>query len=211
MKKTILILAVLLCGVQMTGFSQNARVGVAAGFVISDIRGTTNQMNHAVKTGAMLGLVVDAPLDDHFTFQPSLNYIQKGNIQKENSQEKITIALRYAELHFNFLYNFSGNSKAGLYAGAGPSVAFNIPSKRITENRAGTKTNSDILFGETVENDLKGIDYGVNFQLGYKLPGGVYFSTFYDMGLRNLAPGENTTGKIKNAAFGIQVGLLVNN
>jgi hypothetical protein len=211
MKKMIIILLAFIICLQFSALAQNARVGFSGGVTISDLRGNQNQMNSATKAGAVLGLLVDLPLTSHLTFQPSLSYIQKGNLNKEDANEKIYYATRYAELSPNFLYNFSSSGK-GIYVGAGPYIDFNVPSKKVTDKKEGATTTADLTFGETIDKDLRGIDYGVNFLAGFKFSKCFFLSATYGLGLRNLATGEDVGDReIKNMCFGIQLGVLINN
>lgn len=212
MKKMFSILAVFLFALSMAGFSQSSRVGLTGGFTISDIMGNQNQMNHNVKTGYTVGLLVNTPLGGKFSFQPSLNYVQKGNLLKEDANVKVINALRYVEVPFNFLYSTNGKD-GGFFVGLGPTLSFNVPSKRVTKNKkTEKKTSTDIIFGETAAADFRGIDYGANAVLGYRLPGGFFAQAYYNQGIRNLVTGEVIGDKkMRNACFGIQIGFLFNN
>lgn len=212
MKKTCIILSFVLFGLCLTGFSQEVRVGISGGLTISDITGPDNGMNHGVKTGFIAGLLLDVPLGSNFSFQPQLNYVQKGNLLMEDANQKVYNALRYAELPMNFLYNFN-SGKVTFFLGAGPSLSFNVPSKRVTKPKEGESFYSDILFGDTPENDFRGIDWGVNFTGGLKFSQRIFLAGFYNMGLRDINPrtdGSSSTS-IKNKCFGIQIGYIFNN
>ena len=165
-------------------------------------------MNHGTKNGFLGGMIIDVPLGDNISFQPQLNYVQKGNLSREDANQRIYNALRYVELPANFVYNLNAGNTV-FYLGAGPSIAFNVPSKKVTKPEEGESTYTDILFGKTPENDFKGMDYGVNFLLGIRF-GSTFLSGFYNMGLRNLNPKEGADD-IKNKCFGIQIGYLFKN
>ncbi|GEM_PF-578940 len=209
MKKACLVLSILLTCFTFSGISQDIRVGVSAGLTISDVESPYNEMNHSVKTGYMAGLLLDVPLGDRFIFQPQLNYVQKGNLVREDANGKIYNALRYAEMPFNFIYKLNSGSTE-FYLGAGPSVSVNVPSKRVTDPKEGERFYSDILFGETPENDFKGFDYGANFLAGIRFANKVFISGNYNMGLRDLNTKDGAES-IKNKYFGIQVGFIFNN
>jgi Outer membrane protein beta-barrel domain len=217
MKKTIFILIVAVFCLQITGLSQKSRVGVTGGVSVAQMRGTVDgkDIDANSKTGLTFGLIVDAPIKNHFSFQPGLHYVQKGKVQDEvsgNIKQTVTTDLRYAELQLNFLYNTNYNTEnkeANFFVGAGPALSVNFPSKFVTEI-GGTKTESDITFGNLSE-DFRGFDFGANFLAGLRFNGGFFVSVNYTLGLRNLVPGGSDTDKIKNSCFGIRVGLLVNN
>src|SRR5688572_11414207 len=177
MKKACLILCIVLIISHQKGFSQDIRVGITGGLTISDISSPYNEMNHGSKTGFIGGMVVDVPMGNNFSFQPQLNYVQKGNLFREDANQQIFYALRYAETKFNFIYNLGDSGKTVFFGGVGPSLAFNLPSKKVTKPKEGESNYVDVLFGKTIENDFKGFDYGVNFIAGIRV-GSTIFSVF---------------------------------
>ena len=153
------------------------------------------------------------PLGSNVIFQPQLSYVQKGNLQMEDANQKVYNALRYAEFTANFLYNFTVSKNVSLYLGAGPSIAFNVPSKRVTDPKEGDSFYDDILFGKTPENDFKGFDYGANFVGGIRFNNNFFLSLTYNLGLRDLNAKSDAGGDqaIKNKYFGIQFGYIFKN
>lgn len=207
MKKIIFTLAfaVLLC---QLGQSQ-VRVGVVGGVSISKIEGNIHGDSRA---GLMAGLVLDANLGRGFSFYPTFGYVQKGVTEPHPEGtliDKQYVALRYAEFTPNFVYHIGSGNGSSFYLGLGPSLALNLPSKRTTVTD-DTRTTTDILFGPTPENDLRGVDYGANFVLGWRTAGGFIFTANYNKGIRNLTP-EGLSGETKNSYFGIQIGVFLNN
>lgn len=212
MKKMICLLLVSFLCLQISGFSQNAKVGFTAGLTIanlhSKIDGVSN--NGDAKYGYTAGLVVDAPINNNFSFMPSVNYVQKGkNEDRTNSsgvKEEIATQLRYIEVPFNFVYNVSAGG--GFFIGAGPYISFGLPSQKVT-TVAGAEAETDIKWGSTIAEDLRGMDYGANVIAGYKMKKGLFFSANYSQGLRNLATGDSNN-EIKNTYFAISLGWLFN-
>lgn len=216
MKKTIFILFLTVCCLHLSGFAQKSRVGFSFSGGLATMRGTVNGVKEEQKytPGFGVGFMVDAPIkSSKFSFQPVLQYIHKGKLQSEaiNSlTSKVSYELRYAELLFNFLYNTNGTD-GGFFIGAGPTLSFNLPGRIVTET-GGDKSESGLTFGNKVANDFRGIDYGVNAVLGYRLKGGFFVSANGTLGLRNLIPNESlATGQIKNTNFGINLGWLIKN
>jgi hypothetical protein len=209
MKKTIFIVSVIIFCLQIAGLSQKSKVGFTGGISIANMRGTVDgkDQKQDARTGLTFGLIVDAPLKEHISFQPGLHYVQKGKQQDQNNIKTVT-ALRYAELQLNFLYSGESYTNA-LFIGAGPAFSVNFPSKIVTKIE-NTKTETDITFGNETE-DLRGFDFGANFLCGLRFPHGFLVSFNYTLGLRNLVPGGSDTDKIKNSAFGARIGLLIDN
>ena len=214
MKKMFFILIVPVFCLQMTALSQKTRVGVAGGMTIANMNGTVDgvKLNDDSQTGISLGMFVDAPIASHFSVQPGIYYVQKGRSYHEivaSTKQKTTIALRYAEIPVNFLYN-TNSTTGNFFVGLGPYFGLHLPSKKVAEV-AGKKTSSDLIFGNTGSENFQGIDYGANFLAGYRLTGGLFLSVNYSKGFCNIVPGSSGDNKIKNHYIGIQLGILVNN
>lgn len=203
------MLAASLFCFQLAAYSQ-VRVGIAGGVSLANMEGNISGNS---KAGAFAGLVMDAPIAKSFSFHPTLSYVQKGV-----SEEKPTLllakrntALRYVEFTTDFHYNIPG-AHGAFYIGAGPSIAFDLPSKRVEiANDENVPKNTTIIhFGRESINDLKGFDYGANFAAGYRLAGGFFVNVNYNMGLRNLVV-DGQSGSLKNKYFGIQLGYFLEN
>ena len=63
---------------------------------------------------------------------------------------------------------------------------------------------------DPAENDVKGVDYGVNAVLGWRSKSGFLLSLNYNKGLRNLSP-ETFPQDTRNQYIGIQLGVFLNN
>ena len=89
--------------------------------------------------------------------------------------------------------------------------------KHVTHSAGAPKVEADISYGNAVANDLKGVDYGGNFVMGYRMKNGIFACVNFIQGARNLVPEDKLAlavskdDKIKNIAFGIRVGYLFNN
>lgn len=209
MKKIIFMLAASVFCFQIAGFSQN-RIGVSAGVSIANMKG---QIDGNSKIGLMTSLVLDAPLGKkkNFSFRPTLSYVQKGQsevVAPGSAIDKQYTALRYAELATDFVFYKLG-PKGGFFVGLGPSLSFNLPSKSVTVI-AGDKTNTIVTFGKTPAQNLRGVDYGIDFTGGWRTTGGFILSFNYNKGIRNLYSGLGS-GSLKNSYFGIQMGVFINN
>ena len=215
MKKTILIFTVFLCCLQLTGFAQKARVGLTGGVSIANMSKTLGGLDKdgEYRFGIAGGMLVDVPLGKKhkFSFQPSVDYVQKGESEVPLAPiNKSYTALRYAEMPLNFVYNLKWG-KGVFYLGGGPYMAFNLPSKKVSQIPSN-KIETDVSFGDKSTDDLRGIDYGGDVLLGYRMANGIFVSANYTQGARNLYHVEEVPGafnnKIKNIAFGIRIGFL---
>jgi Outer membrane protein beta-barrel domain len=179
-----------------------------------DVKGTS-------KTGITFGMLVDKPLGkSHVSFQPSLNYVQKGKVISEATKSKNYLALRYAETHINFLYN--SNTKTNFFIGGGPALSFDLPSQYVLKTSNATAANlnpkpkfsraeTSVLFGKDAASNFKGLDYGVNLMTGVRMKCGFFFGINYTYGIRNLVPVEKAGDEIRNACFSIKTGFLFKN
>lgn len=215
MKKIIMILAIALIGCQLTGYTQ-VRVGIAAGATVASMENTVdgNTKDPNSLRGYVVGLVLDAPFCKTFSYQPSLSYTQKGATVPEPTLllDKTQIGLRYIEFNNDILYNVRSSKGGAFYIGAGPSISFSVPSKKveISKNSDIPDNTTSIHFGKESGNDLRGFDYGANFAAGYRMPKGFFVNINYNLGLRNLAT-DGQTGKLKNRYFGIRLGYFLEN
>lgn len=210
MKKTIFIL--LIAALCRNAEAQNARIGIAAGFSIanmhSKVDGETDNGNS--KIGILAGFVADLPLSGQFSFQPRLQFVQKGTKDEQTSggvTEKAQLGINYLELPLNFLYHLKRAN--GFFIGAGPSVGIGISGKA-KYTYSGTSLSSDIKFGNSDEDDIRRMDLGANFTTGICFQNGIFLSANYNQGLNNLLPGGSGDGTIKNHYFGIQLGYFLN-
>lgn len=205
MKKIIFMLAALVFCFQIAGISQT-RVGISGGASFASMKGNVEGDS---RRGIMAGLVLETPLGKTLAFRPSLSYVQKGQTRLATGLvDELYVALRYAELTLDFLANTKGVN-GGFFIGAGPSIDFNLPSKIVSVTN-DQKSITNIKFGKSSGNDMRGVDFGVNFTAGIRSKGGFLLSVNYNKGLRNLVI-EGASGSIKNQYFGIQLGVFLNN
>jgi hypothetical protein len=165
-------------------------------------------------------MVLETKVFSTVSFRPTLSYVQKATSQiPPGLASKYYIALRYAEFTTDFLYYIDGYAKGGFFIGGGPSVAFDLPSKRVSI-LDGKKTLNTIRFGKEFGNDIRGVDFGANYTLGWRAKNGFFFSINHNRGHRNLTPegspafapqSVDNPGYIKNSYFGFNLGVFLNN
>lgn len=217
MKKLLFLLTAFVFCLQINGFSQKSRVGFSTGYTNANQYGKIGgeRVKDDGLSGLSFALLLDAPIGkSHISFHPSLNYMQKGRVTfNENTRAntlKEWIALRYAELHANFVYNTNG-AKGNWYIGGGPAISKELPSKRVSKTDA-LKTETNLSFGQEANNDFRGFDYGANMLTGYRMKNGFFVAFNYTVGIRNLVPvQEGNDNNIRNHCWGIRVGFLIDN
>jgi Outer membrane protein beta-barrel domain len=211
MKKTILTAVICTVAIFLTN-AQKPRIGFTAGTIFSNytakLDGETDNANSV--TGITAGVLLDLPLSKNFSFQPALDFVQKGTKDEETYMgitEKYKLTNNTIELPLNFLYNSSGHN-GNFFIGAGPSFAFSLSGKVKYDD--GTDSYSeDIEFGSSDDDDLKGLDFGANFLTGYRFLNGLQISAHYNAGLSNLSPGDSGDGTLKSHYFGIKLGFVL--
>ena len=191
--------------------SQEVRFGATAGATFSNFHTELGDESYTgkFKPGFTAGVLVDIPMSKQFSFQPALNYVQKGS--KDETTEpgytyKVKTTLSYLELPLNVLYNTRG-SKGNFFIGAGPSLSFGLSGKSSQES-AGEKSSEKVKFGSSDEDDLKSFDGGANILAGYETKSGFLVSANYYHGLSNLLSDDSDDYKFNNKYFGIKVGYM---
>lgn len=195
-----------------TGQTQNTRLGFTAGSVFanynSKVDGESDNGNS--KTGITAGVLVDIPAGKHFSFQPAVNFIQKGSKDEQTSggvTETVSVNINSIEVPLNFLYN-AGSNSGSFFIGAGPSFAFALSGK-FKYSDGSNSVSEDIKFGNGDDDDIKGMDLGANFLAGYNFKNGLLFSVNYNAGLANLSPGSSSDETLKSHYFGIKLGYFL--
>jgi hypothetical protein len=221
MKKMIFILTAFIFCLSFTALSQKTRVGVTGGISFANLSRTISgaDKDGEYRLGITTGLQLELPLckNGKFSFQPDLHYIQMGASQIPTTPTfiKIYTALRYVQLAPNFVRNFN-TGKGTFYLGGGPYLGLPLPSKNVTHTAGAPNIETDISFGNAIANDLRGVDYGGNAVMGYRMNNGIFVALNFIQGARNLVPDEklklsgSSDDKIKNIAFAIRVGYLFN-
>ncbi len=204
---TTLVLMILLIPASVIA---QTTVGITAGasFANVSVKAGGISVSPKLKAGIIAGLFVDAPLSSNLSFQPALNFVQKGYVVKDKST-KDKLNLNYIEVPFNFLYHVKETE--GIFIGAGPSVSFGISGKEKYTDKDFPEDNLDekIKFGSD-QDKIKRLDFGANVLAGYKFARGFMISGNYNLGLSNIGnkspdfPEDDST--IKNRYFSIKIG-----
>jgi len=191
-------------------FSQNARFGIQAGTAIASQKAKQSgvSITSDSKVGFTLGVISDISIAENFTFQPSLNFTQKGskfNINDGSESMEATQTLNYIDLPLNLLYHAPAG-KGKFFAGLGPVVNYGISGKAKVK-MGGESTSEDINFGSNQdEDDYKPFEFSGNVLAGYEFSNGVFVTANYNAGLSNIAVGGDSNNSLKNRYFGVRLG-----
>lgn len=200
MKKVLLTLGVAL----LTAVGAQAQIGygVKAGvnFPKLNYSGGNSSYSTSTSTNFYLSGYANIPAASNFTIQPGVSLQGKGG-KVEVLNTTTTTNLMSIEIPVNAVYYIPTGASGSVFIGAGPYVGFNVSGK----NKAGD-VKTDIKFGSDAD-QMKVVDYGANFQLGYKMANGLLINGGYGLGLGNMS---NVSGlKVKNNVFSVGIGFEI--
>ena len=203
-KTIVLMLMILLASVSLSAQKIGLTGGVAFANVTAKLEGVS--VSAKMKPGFTMGVFTDIPVSSNFSFQPALNFVQKGSKSGDETY-KDKLNYNYLEVPLNFIYNNSG-----FFIGAGPSTSFGISGKEefIDKQDPANSENTKVKFG-SAEEEVKRCEFGANVLTGYQTAGGFMFSVNYNLGLNNIANGNAIEGgTIKNKYFALKIGYILN-
>ncbi len=189
MKKLFLLTALALFSLTISIAQVN--FGAKAGVNFSDITGPDVDSFNG-RTAFHVGFMAEIMFSDVFAVQPEIVYSAQGS-DYEDPGDTGTAKVDFINIPIMAKYYVT----EGLSLEAGPQVG--ILSSAKFEYDGGE---------EDFKEDLKGIDIGVNFGLGYKLENGLNFSARYNLGLTDMNDSEELDGgaEYKNSVIQISVG-----
>ena len=190
MKKVLLIACIALFGfnVNAQGVSFGAKAGVnfasLTGDDVDDLDG---------RTSFHIGAVAEISISEKFSVQPELIYSAQG--AKESFEgEDFELNVDYLNIPVLAKYYVA----KGFSLEAGPQVGLLLSAKI----KAGGEE-------EDFKDEVKGIDFGANLGLGYKLDNGLNFSAKYIVGLANISE-DSDDSDVKNSVVQVSVGYSFN-
>ncbi len=214
--------------------AQRITIGPEAGLNISNQVTKINgdRLESDPKLGLKIGGIVDIGLTRTFSIQPGLFFSQKGSKVEDVSyrslgnlsyreMERYDTRLNYVELPLNLQFYFGRPRTGCFFVGGGPYVAFLLGGKekytwesRLADgSRAiidSRSENYDLEIGDDArEDDVKGADAGLNFNLGYMTRHGFFVRGNMGVGLSNLLPGGDSDFRQNNIGGSVTMGFLI--
>ncbi|SFC04011.1 Outer membrane protein beta-barrel domain-containing protein [Parapedobacter composti] len=211
-----LFLAIAAFALGSPAFAQELGYGFRAGVNFPSYS-LSNNFSAGSTVNFQVGAFVDVPLvGDFLSLQPGLSLQGKGAAGGEwffNAGEPNDPALddfkqntMWLDIPVNVVGKLQIPAGGFVFAGLGPYLGFGLSGKNTIDGEEITEQGSGFKFGR--DDSLRGLDYGVNFSLGYQLPLGVHLVGGYGLGLANLAPRNefNYNHTQKNSVWSISLG-----
>jgi len=195
MKKFLIIMMISFFGLTIVGAQNNVEFGIKAGVNLSTISGDDAE-SFSSRTAFHVGFVSEFVISESFSFQPELVYSAQGSDWSEDFvSESFEGTYKVDYLNVPLMAKFY--VAEGFSLEAGPQVGLLLSAKA-----EGDFADDDL------KDYLKGIDYGVNFGLGYKLEGGLNFDARYNLGLSDANDDTEFLGDstYKNGVIQFSVG-----
>lgn len=152
---------------------------------------------------------LDLPVGSMFSVQPGLSLQGKGAEFSDDTNFEVKDNTMWLEVPVNLVGKIPlGATGTSLFLGAGPYAAFGLSGERQTTDKIlNTETERDFEFGDESGDDLKALDFGVNFTGGIQLNSGFNIGAGYGLGLTDLRPsGSGGNGQINNRVISFSVG-----
>ena len=210
MKKILVLLAI---GISLisTGRAQKITYNISAGISYANtfiklLDPKKEAEGLGSKTGFTGGISATIPFSKLFSFQPGINYVQKG-FKYEKDQATFKMLADYIEVPLNIMFstgNRNNDRKADdFFFCLGPTIAF-ATSGKMEYLDDTSRTVDKIQFGSSHKDDLKRLDIGANVVMGCTFYNNIFFSIIYNMGLSNLSVVKDV--RWRNNYLGFKIG-----
>jgi hypothetical protein len=183
MKRMILVL--IAAGSAMFASAQ-IQFGVKAGYNLTNLTISPSQPGFSSKSDFSAGVLASIPLLASCSLQPEIMYSGQGT---SFSDSFATGKLNYGYLNIPVLFKYQHSS--GLFVETGPQVGFLLSAKETADGQSAD-----------MKSNTQSTDFSWAFGIGFKLPLGLGIDARYNLGLTNVAKGnEGSVGTAKNGVF----------
>jgi hypothetical protein len=188
--------------------TSEVKFGAKAGLNIAKISGDIE--NEKSLIGAHLGVFAEIKLTNKFAFQPELLYSMQG------------AKIEYSESTPDYYYSYKDKNKLGylnvplmakyfvtnkLFFEVGPQIGFLISAKNDYEETETLFGTTDYFSGDVdIKSNLKSVDFGLNFGLGYEFTSEIFASARYSVGLSNINNVSGSNAELKNGVLQFSFG-----
>ena len=212
MKK--LVLAIVALGLSVGVFAQGQPMGfgIKAGvnFPKYNFSGDNASIETSTSTNFHVTGYLDAPLSSYLSVQPGVSLQGKGAKYAEGTllgnDYEVTQNTMWLEVPVNLVAKLPTGGTGNFFVGAGPYLGFGLSGKNKVSGDDGS-VESDFKFGK--DEDLKGMDFGLNFIAGYQLNSGLMIHGGYGLGLTDLTPDGGGDAKQTNRVWTVGLGFAL--
>ena len=202
MKK--LFIAVFTLFIVNSIYAQKTDFGLKGGINLANFSGDNDGSNAIV--GLQVGFYSEFKVSDKFAIQPELLYsIQGASDEGTATIEGYTVDFKgkfnLGYINLPVMAKYYTNEKFSIEFG--PQIGFMTSAKLKTDftiletGQTGSSTDDAKQF-------FKGVDFGLNFGLGYKISDKVGANLRYNAGLANIADTDDGS-TIKNSVFSLSL------
>lgn len=202
MKTKTFLLQILCAGIifsahaQKPGSSFTISAGISSAAYSSDDEYGDSYMSD-FKTGACGGITLRLPTGLHWAVEPGLFYVQKGGVENAYGAD-VTTSLNYLEVPVNMFYS----KRNRFFFSFGPTFGFGLSGKIKVEDYGDEK----IRFGNGADDDLKGLEFGLNLTAGYQLRNNLFIALTSASGINDLS--NDDSYKFSNGYLGVRIGYV---
>jgi hypothetical protein len=203
MKNFLKLAMVIILLFALGNMQAQVKFGPKAGLNLS--RTTMKSMGLSVdpkfRPGFHAGVIADVPLVGNLSLQPGLLFSTKGSNYDVDVFD-FSMSPSFLEIPVNLAYSL-GMDELKVVLFAGPYAAYGIAGKMEFDGES-----EDISFGSSGDDDMKPLDFGLNFGVGLNISN-FLISAQYGMGLANVGTDEDEAEiEMKNSVIGISVAYL---
>ena len=192
MKKSLILLIVfcsaLVAHAQKDKREEGIKLGIKGGLNVANVMGDVKDVG--IRTSINVGMLAEIIVTDKFSIQPELLYSGQGasNTSDGGGRYKLDYILLPVLAKFPIANRLSVE--------AGPQVGFLVSAK-----------NKDNVSNESIKDQYKTVDFGLDAGLEYELGSGVIFQGRYNLGLTNINNNDDNA-RISNAVISFSIGYL---
>ncbi|XZF14307.1 porin family protein [Chitinophagaceae bacterium MMS25-I14] len=211
--KTLLFAA--LCTATVSTAQITAKVGPEVGFGISSMVAKATNHDDTWYGGGFVqfGGTGDIQFGRWFAIRPSVMFNFNSVVYSESSystDENITINTNNIYLPVDFLGTFRFRNGSKMFLGFGPYLMYTVSGRHKYHDYDSlgywVAKSEKLQLGSGEDKDLKPLDLGLNFKIGFQLRNNLFLNCSFNVGLTNRAPVTDYSYKIKDQqlfAFGI--------
>ena len=187
-------------------YSQKTTFGLKGGINLANFTGDNDGSNSRI--GLQAGFYTEFKMTDKFAIQPEILYSIQGASNKGttiaegyNVNYKAKFNLGYINIPIMGKYYTTDKFTIEF----GPQIGF-LTSAKLKTDITIIETGQTGSSTDDVKEFFKGIDFGLNFGLGYQLSDKIGTNLRYNAGLANIADTDDGS-KIQNNVFSLSVNL----